>query len=127
MDLDGASAIKISGGSALLAACLFNAPLVLLLPVMFLWGLTIVADSAQFSASITELSPPEYMGTTLTLQTSMGFLLTILSIQLVPYIAQSFGWPAVFVILALGPFFGTVSMLRLRKMPEALRIAGGRR
>ncbi|MDP7240901.1 MAG: MFS transporter, partial [Dehalococcoidia bacterium] len=120
-------AMVLSGGSALLAASLYDAPLLLLAPVLFLWGLTIVADSAQFSASITELSPPEYMGTALTLQTAMGFLLTLFSIQLVPFIVQALGWPVAFILLVLGPAFGVFSVLRLRALPEATLLAGGRR
>ncbi len=120
-------AMFLSGVSALLVAFLYDAPLLLLAPVLFLWGLTVVADSAQFSASITELSPPEYMGTALTLQTAMGFLLTMFSIQLVPFIVQAWGWPLAFILLVLGPVFGIVSMLRLRTLPEATQLAGGRR
>ena len=86
-----------------------------------------VADSAQFSASITELSPPEYTGTALTIQTSVGFLLTMVSIQLVPLIVEMGGWPAAFLMLAAGPAFGTAAMLRLRRLPEAEQLAGGRR
>ncbi len=122
-----AGAMVLSGVSALLAALLVDAPLVVLAPVLVIWGVTIVADSAQFSASITELCPPEYVGTALTLQTSMGFLLTLISIQLVPIFERASGWPLAFAMLALGPAFGVAAMLRLRRLPEAARLAGGRR
>jgi MFS family permease len=72
-------AMVLSGSMALLAAVLFDAPLAVLTPVLLVWGLTVVADSAQFSAAVTELSPPEYVGTALTMQTAMGFLLTLFS------------------------------------------------
>ena len=116
-----------SGSMALLAAVLFDAPLVILVPVLLVWGLTVVADSAQFSAAVTELSPPEYVGTVLTAQTGMGFLLTLFSIQLVPLFVDAQGWPLAFVTLALGPAFGVWAMLRLRSLPEAASLAGGRR
>ena len=116
-----------SGSMALLAAVLFDAPLAILVPVLLMWGLTVVADSAQFSAAVTELSPPEYVGTVLTLQTGMGFLLTLFSIQLVPLFVDAQGWPLAFVTLALGPAFGIWAMLRLRSLPEAAKLAGGRR
>ena len=121
------AAMIMSGGSALLAAVLLQAPLWLLMVVLLVWGFTVVADSAQFSASISELSPPEYVGTALTIQTGLGFLLTLGSIQLVPILVDAAGWGAAFVVLAVGPALGTVAMLRLRATPDALKLAGGRR
>jgi MFS family permease len=116
-----------SGSMALLAAVLFDAPLILLTPVLLVWGVTVVADSAQFSAAVTELSPPEYVGTALTMQTATGFLLTLFSIQLVPLFVDAQGWSLAFGSLALGPVVGVWAMLRLRRQPEALALAGGRR
>ena len=121
------AAMIVSGSMAILAAILHTAPLPLLTAVLLVWGVSVVADSAQFSASITELSPPEYTGTALTIQTSVGFLLTMVSIQLVPFVVAAAGWPAAFVMLAIGPALGTVAMLRLRRLPEATQLAGGRR
>jgi MFS family permease len=120
-------AMVISGSAALLAAALTGAPLAVLVPVLFVWGVSIVADSAQFSAAITELSPPEYVGTALTLQTALGFTLTLFSIQVVPFFVDGMGWSLAFVVLAVGPALGTVAMLRLRRLPEAMSLAGGRR
>ncbi len=121
------AAMIVSGSMAILAAILHAAPLPLLIAILLIWGVSVVADSAQFSASITELSPPEYTGTALTIQTSVGFLLTMVSIQLVPLIVAAAGWPAAFVMLAIGPALGTVAMLTLRRLPEATQLAGGRR
>ena len=120
-------AMIASGSMAILAAFLFDAPLVLLTPVLLVWGLTVVADSAQFSAAVTELSPPEYVGTVLTAQTAAGFLLTLLTIQLVPILVDALGWTLAFGTLALGPAFGVWAMLRLRRLPEAASLAGGLR
>ena len=120
-------AMVLSGGMALLAAVLFDAPLVLLTPILLVWGFTVVADSAQFSAAVTELSPPEYVGTALTMQTAVGFLLTLVSIQLVPLFVDAQGWSLAFGMLALGPVVGVWAMLRLRGLPESLALAGGRR
>ena len=120
-------AMVISGSMAVLAAILFEASLVFLVPVLLIWGFTVVADSAQFSAAVTELSPPEYVGTILTMQMAMGFLLTLFSIQLVPVFVDSQGWSLAFAMLALGPAFGVWAMLRLRGLPEAASLAGGRR
>jgi hypothetical protein len=91
------------------------------------WGFSVVADSAQFSAAVTELSDPRYVGTVLTLQTSLGFLLTLFTIRMIPPLVDRIGWDYAFMILALGPVFGIVSMLRLRGLPEAERMAGGKR
>ena len=121
------AAMIVSGCMAVLAAVFHAAPLPLLTVILLIWGISVVADSAQFSASITELSPPEYTGTALTIQTSVGFLLTLGSIQLVPLVVEMGGWPAAFLMLALGPAFGTAAMLRLRRLPEAEQLAGGRR
>ena len=121
------AAMIMSGSSALLVAVLLQAPLWLLMAVLIVWGITVVADSAQFSASISELSPPEYVGTALTIQTGLGFLLTLGSIQLVPILVDASGWGLAFVVLAVGPALGTAAMLRLRFTPEALKLAGGRK
>ncbi|NQW09075.1 MAG: MFS transporter [Alphaproteobacteria bacterium] len=119
--------MAISGGCALIVGVVFIDMPVLLIAIVLVWGLTIVADSAQFSASVAELSPPDAVGTMLTLQTSVGFLLTLASIHLVPWIAAEIGWRWVFAPLAIGPALGIWAMLRLRAMPEAVKLAGGRR
>ena len=121
------AAMVMSGSMAVLAAILFEASLAFLVPVLLIWGFTVVADSAQFSAAVTELSPPEYVGTILTTQMATGFLLTLFSIQLVPVFVDSQGWSLAFAMLALGPAFGVWAMLRLRGLPEAASLAGGRR
>ncbi len=94
--------------------------------VALLWGFAIVADSAQFSTAVSELAQPAYMGTQLTTQTAMGFLLTMASIQLVPIVNEVGGWAWAFGMLALGPVFGTASMALLKRSPQAVRLAGGR-
>ena len=86
------------------------------LGVALVWGLTVVADSAQFSALVTELAPPHAVGTALTLQTSLGFLLTMASIQLVPRLVAAAGWRWAFVALAAGPLCGIVAMRRLARL-----------
>ena len=120
-------AMLLSGSMALLVAVLVDAPIALLTPILLVWGLTVVADSAQFSAATTELSPPEYVGTVLTMQIAVGFLLTLFTIQLVPLLVDAQGWSLAFGVLALGPAFGVWAMLRLRGLPEATRLAGGLR
>jgi hypothetical protein len=67
------------------------------------------------------------VGTALTIQTSLGFLLTLFTIRLIPPLADRFGWERAFLILALGPAFGAWSMLKLRRLPEAARMASGNR
>jgi len=118
-------AMAISGGCCLLAGFVFGAPLVALLPLLLAWGVSIVADSAQFSAAVSELAPTEYVGTALTLQTSMGFLLTCATIYLLPRAAGAIGWRWSMSVLALGPALGIVAMLALRRRPEARLLAGG--
>ena len=121
------AAMVLSGACCVAVGFLFGGSPALLLSVAALWGASVVADSAQFSACVTELADARYMGTALTLQTCCGFLLTTLSIRLVPALEGRFGWRYAFAALALGPAFGVASMLRLRSLPEAARIAQGRR
>ncbi len=117
----------VSGACALVAGFLIDHPL-LLASVCIVWGFAIICDSAQFSAAISELGEPSYVGTALTMQTCTGFLLTLISIRLVPFIHEQTGsWGLAFAALAIGPALGSASMWMLRRMPEAARIAGGRR
>ncbi|MGN8554404.1 UNVERIFIED_CONTAM: hypothetical protein OHV15_17650, partial [Microbacterium sp. SLM126] len=103
------------------------APMAVLVTVALVWGVSVIADSAQFSASITELAEPSSIGTLLTAQTCAGFLLTLVSIHLVPDVVAWLGWRAGFGMLAIGPALGCVAMWRLRQHPDARRLAGGRR
>ncbi len=114
----------VSGCCCLVVGLFFGGPAWMLVTICLLWGFFIVADSAQFSASITELSEPAYVGTTLTLQTCVGFLLTMGSIRLLPECVEVVGWEWAFVVLAIGPAFGAWSMYRLRQLPEAAKIGG---
>ena len=116
----------VSGSCAIAIGFFFNNPMLLTI-IALIWGFTVVADSAQFSAAVSELSDPRYVGTALALQTSMGFLLTMVSIRLIPIITDKIGWNFAFMILVLGPIFGTISMLKLRKLPEAEKMASGNR
>ncbi len=90
-------------------------------------GLAVVTDSAQFSTAVSELADSNYVGTALAMQTCAGFLLTMVSIRLVPLVVEHAGWGLAFVMLAPGPVFGIVSMARLRGLPEATRMASGNR
>ena len=118
--------LVISGSCCLLAGLFFQKPLLLTILCM-IWGFAVVADSAQFSAAVSELTDSRYVGTALTVQTALGFLLTLISIALIPALIASLGWDRVFWILAAGPVFGIINMLRLRRMPEAAQMASGNR
>jgi len=121
------AAMGLSGLCAAVIGFTFGGPPALTLAVALLWGLTIIADSAQFSTAVTELSEPAYVGTALTIQTCVGFALTMLSIWLIPLFAAWVDWRWAFAILAVGPFLGVVAMGRLRSLPESLKLADGRR
>ena len=121
------AAMAISGSCCLITGMFFGATPIALLIVAVIWGASVVADSAQFSACVTELGDPQYIGTALTIQTCLGFLLTTISIELIPRVESRVGWRYAFIILAPGPLFGVISMLRLRRLPEAEKIAHGRR
>ncbi|HYG90920.1 MAG TPA: MFS transporter [Azospirillum sp.] len=119
--------MAISGGCALIIGFLFGGSPFLILAVGLVWGVSIIADSGQFSATVAELSDRSLIGTMLTIQTCFGFLLTLVSIHLIPYVVELVGWRYAFATLAIGPFLGIVAMLRLRAHPAATRIAAGRR
>jgi len=120
-------AMAISGACCLASAWAYAGPAWLLVAFGLVWGASVIADSAQFSASVTELSEPAYMGTALTLQTSLGFALTLVTIWGLPLLAQHVGWRYAFLVLAPGPFLGCWAMAALRRRPEARRLAAGRR
>jgi MFS family permease len=120
-------AMIVSGSCALAVGSFFGGPLAALVPLLFVWGVSVVADSAQFSTAVSELAPPDYVGTALTLQTSLGFLLTCATIYFLPAVAAVIGWRWSMSVLALGPALGVWAMLALRRRPEALKLAGGRR
>jgi MFS family permease len=125
-------AMLLSGGSAIAAGALFGAPIEVVAIVTIVWGVSIVADSAQFSAAVSELAPPGTAGSALALQLAGGFILTAFSIMLVGLLVpsgagQGDGWRLAFSLLAIGPAIGVLAMWLLRRRPESLRLAGGRR
>jgi MFS family permease len=121
------AAMALSGSCAATVGLFFGGEPGWLAAVCIVWGITIVADSAQFSASIAELAAPPWVGTMLSLQTALGFTLTLVTIHLMPWLVDALGWRHAFVPLALGPAFGIYAMARLRRHPASVRLAGGRR
>ena len=120
-------AMSISGACAAFIGLLYGGSPALLLAVCIVWGIAIVADSAQFSASIAELADRSRVGTMLTFQTAMGFTLTLVTIHLMPHWVEALGWRFAFAPLAIGPAIGVWAMARLRQHPRAAALAGGRR
>jgi hypothetical protein len=106
-------ALAVSGACCAAVGLLFGHSLWLLAPLALVWGFFIIADSAQFSVLVTESVPGHAVGTAITLQVSLGFLLTTLTIQAVPPIVRTLGWPWVFALLAIGPVLGIISVRRL--------------
>jgi MFS family permease len=120
-----ALAMAVSGACALVIGWA-ALPVSVVLVLGVTWGISVVADSAQFSAMVTELGDQAYVGTALTVQLAVGFTLTVITIWLVPVMRDRFGWHAALAMLAVGPVLGVASMLRLKNLPEAAQIAGGR-
>ena len=118
--------LVVSGACALTAGFFVDFPL-LLTAICLIWGFAVVADSAQFSTAVTELTDPKYIGTALTVQTSAGFLLTLVSIRVLPDLVAWLDWRYALLFLALGPAVGIWSMAALRKLPEATQMASGNR
>jgi MFS family permease len=121
------AAMAASGLGAVLIGLAFGGPPLVTFLIAILWGVTVIADSAQFSTAVTELAPAAYVGTALTTQTCLGFALTMVSIWLIPPVVGLLGWRWAFAILAVGPALGVVAMARLRALPEASLMAGGKR
>lgn len=111
-------AMAISGACSLLIGLTFGRSWWLLAPIALAWGFFVVADSAQFSVLVTESVPPHAVGTALTLQVSLGFLLTTLTIQVVPPVVAALGWAWAFPMLAIGPLLGIWSIRRLQYTPQ---------
>ncbi|MCA1666122.1 MAG: MFS transporter [Thermomicrobia bacterium] len=121
-----AAAMALSAACALGIGFVFGAPFPLVVAVGLIWGVAVVADSAQFSTVVTELADQSYVGTALTLQLAVGFTLTVVTIWLVPILHDHVGWRWTFAFLAPGPLGGLLVMLHLRRLPESAHIAHGR-
>ncbi len=119
-------AMLVSGACCLLAGPAFGLHPALTTALCLVWGVAVVADSAQFSASVAELSDPGLTGTMLTMQSCLGFALTLAPIQLMPLLVAQAGWGGAFAVLAAGPLLGCAAMLRLGRSPMGFRLAGGR-
>lgn len=121
------ASLLISGSCAVGIGFLFGGNPIVLFIIALIWGFAIVADSAQFSAAVSELSEQAYVGTSLTLQTSLGFLLTLFTIRMIPPLVELVGWQFAFAFLAIGPVVGIWAMLKLRGSSQAQRLADGNR
>ena len=126
--LTSALAMAISGACALLIGFFYNGPVTVFVLVALVWGFSTIADSAQFSAAVSELSDPSLVGASLAFQMGVGFAITLFAIWLVQWIALVLGdWQWAFSVLAVGPILGCWAMLKLRLLPEAAQIADGKR
>ncbi len=120
------ASLVISGICALSVGVIYGGDPLPLLAICLIWGFAVVADSAQFSAAMSELCRAEYTGTALTMQTSLGFLLTLITIRMIPLLERWVGWEWTFAFLAIGPAVGVWAMYALRRLPAAARLAGGK-
>ena len=119
------SMLAISGTCSIAIGLFFEGATWPIVLIGLLWGLTVVADSAQFSAMVTETGDQSYVGTALTMQMAIGFTISAATIWIVPLFEEVVGWRWAFSILAIGPVVGIAAMVRLRGLPEARKIAGG--
>ena len=108
----------VSGTCAVLIGLVWDGPVWLVLAIALVWGFWVIADSAQFSALVTEVADQRYVGTALTVQLALGFTLTVASIWLIPLLEEAFTWRWAFAFLAPGPALGTWAMLQLRRTPR---------
>jgi MFS family permease len=108
-------AMMVSATCCALTVPAFQAPFGVLLVLVAVWGFSVVADSAQFSAIVSETTDSEYLGTALTVQTCLGFLLTMVSIRLTSAAAEWVGWQWAFLLILPGPILGVQAMLALMR------------
>lgn len=114
-------AMTASGSAGLLTAVTFGGPVWLTFVLVVIWGIAVVPDSAQFSALVADASPPHLAGSLMSLQTALGFALTIVTVQVAPVAAAHSGWPIVLAAMTLGPALGIIAMLPLRRGGPLLR------
>jgi MFS family permease len=119
------TSMAVSGSCALLTPVVYAIAPPLTVALFLVWGFAVVADSAQFSTMATEVSSESERGTALTLQTAIGFLLTLITIRGIPILADAWGWQWAFPILAIGPMLGIAAMVTLKRSPHAAQLAGG--
>jgi len=105
----------ISALCSILIGFTFGQSIWFTLLISLIWGMSVISDSAQFSAAVSEKAEDDYVGTALTFQMCIGFLLTIFSINLIPIIQGIVGWEWVFMVLAIGPILGIVFMVKYRR------------
>ena len=117
-----AVALRWSASVALVVGFLVDAPWPVVLGVGLVWGYWVVADSAQFSTVVTEVTDARYVGTALTMQLAAGFVLTVFTIFLVPVVRDAAGWGWAFALLAPGPLLGSWAMRRLRSLGPPDRV-----
>jgi MFS family permease len=115
-------ALAASGTCALTIGAFYGWNPWLLATVAWVWGFFVVADSAQFSTLVTEVAPPHTVGTALTLQTSLGFLLTMVTIQLIPRVVGWTSWRWAFAVLTLGPAAGIFAIRQLARLRGKAKI-----
>jgi MFS family permease len=126
--LTTAGMMIVSGLCALAIGFVFDGPLWLFVLIAIVWGISVVGDSAQFSAAVTELGDRRFVGTALSVQLGLGFALTVLVIGLIPRVAGLLGgWRWAFLLLVPGPLIGAAAMLGLRRLPSSTKMAGGKR
>jgi MFS family permease len=113
------TAMAVSGTCCLLAAVAYGHRPVLVAAFLLVWGAAVVADSAQFSTALTEVTDTAYVGTALTAQTAIGFAITVVSIRLMPTVTAAVSWRYAFCALAAGPALGILAMVRVRSSLHA--------
>ncbi len=119
--------LDISGTSAVLIGFTYRSAPFITIIVGIIWGITVIADSAQFSTAVTELSNNKIRGSALTFQMALGFLITVGSIYAIDILRNIVGWHWAFSFLSIGPLLGIISMIRLRYRNESSLMCNGKK
>jgi MFS family permease len=120
-----AIAMITSAACCVLAAVVFGGPPLAVYAVLAVWGASVIADSGLFSTCVSQVVDPRYVGTALTTQTAIGFLLTVVTIQATPLLAEATSWPVAVAVLSVGPAAGSVAMLRLHRLLAPREVSSG--
>ncbi len=112
------TALIISGICCLASPLFFYVPEAIFLLSFIVWGASVIADSPQFSTMVANAVPTKLKATGLTIVNSIGFGISIISIQLLSHLNKTIAITSLLVILGIGPIMGLIQFLVKKKEPS---------
>ncbi|MEJ7625895.1 MAG: MFS transporter [Ferruginibacter sp.] len=99
---------------------LLSHSVIILLIFLFVWSVTVIADSPLFSTLVAQSAPAESRGTSLTIVNCIGFSITVISIQIIGLLSNKIDHQYIYLVLAIGPILGLKALLKI-KLPSLIR------